>query len=102
MGNRCPSAWRISQGCLQTPEKMVFVGSPPAAITRLSSPADKISKPEPNLANRFKIARLPLALTAADFVGVIGKGVIERLPMSFQRRAGINETRRANLISNFG
>ena len=42
------SAASISAAVLPTPENTVFAGSPPAAITRASSPPDTMSKPLPD------------------------------------------------------
>ena len=53
----------ISSSVFPTPENTVFLGSPPASITRDSSPPETISKPEPNLDNRDKIDRFELAFT---------------------------------------
>ena len=58
------SARRISSRRLPTPEKTIFSGSPPALMTRSSSPTETISKPEPSRARIFKTARLEFALTA--------------------------------------
>ena len=58
------SAARISSAVLPTPENTILEGEPPAVNTRANSPPDTMSKPAPNLANKFKIARLGLDLTA--------------------------------------
>ena len=57
-------AYSISASVLPTPEKTTFLGSPPAAITRRNSPSDTISKPAPNLANKFNTAKFEQDLTA--------------------------------------
>jgi len=57
-------AKRISASVLPTPENTTLAGSPPAAITRANSPPETMSKPAPNLANVFKIAKLGFDLTA--------------------------------------
>ena len=54
----------ISSEVLPTPEKTIFLGSPSAAMTLLSSPPETISKPAPFFASKFNIARLEFALTA--------------------------------------
>ncbi len=58
------NAASISAALLPTPENTVFAGSPPAAITRSSSPPDTMSKPLPCRASRFSTARLEFAFIA--------------------------------------
>ncbi len=58
------SAARISSAVLPTPENTTCPGSPPAAITRASSPPDTMSKPPPIRAKRFSTARFELAFIA--------------------------------------
>ncbi|CAI8294767.1 MAG: Uncharacterised protein [Gammaproteobacteria bacterium] len=53
----------ISSSVLPTPEKTVFAGSPPAAMTLCNSPAETISKPEPKSDKIESIERFELALT---------------------------------------
>jgi hypothetical protein len=58
------SAWRISSRGLADAGEDHLAGSPPAARTRASSPPETMSKPAPSGRNRFRMARLELALTA--------------------------------------
>ena len=57
------SAKLISSTDFPTPEKITDLGSPPTASTRLSSPAETMSKPAPNDLNKASMAKLELALT---------------------------------------
>ena len=57
-------AARISSAVLPTPENTILLAAPPAANTRANSPPETISNPAPRRANKFKIARLGLDLTA--------------------------------------
>ena len=60
----CSSASRMSASLLPTPENTTLRGSPPAAITRASSPPDTMSKPLPSRANTSSTARLEFAFIA--------------------------------------
>jgi hypothetical protein len=57
------SASSISCRFLPTPEKTIFLGSPPAFNARNNSPPETISKPLPSSARAFNNAMLEFALT---------------------------------------
>ena len=69
------NAASISAAVLPTPEKTIRAGSPPAAITRASSPPETMSKPLPRRARMFEHSEVGIRLDrVADEVGHAREG----------------------------